>query len=41
MAINLEYKLNPRGDGFPWLSIKAVYRYRLIKGVDYNFTTSD
>ena len=41
MAINLECKLNSRGDGFPWLSIKAVYGYRLIKGVDYNSTTLD
>ena len=41
MAINLEGKLNLRGDGFPWLSIKAVYRDRLIKEVDYNYTMPD
>ena len=34
VAINLESKLNLRGDGFSWLSIKAAYRYRSIKEVN-------
>jgi hypothetical protein len=41
MAINLEGKLNLRGNGFPWLSIKAVYRNRLVKEVDYNYIILD
>ena len=41
MAINLESKLNLRGDRFPWLSIKAAYKYRSIKGVDYNRIITD
>jgi hypothetical protein len=41
MAINLESKLYLRGDRFFWLSIKAAYRYRSIKGVDYNYIITD
>jgi hypothetical protein len=41
VAINLESKLNLRGDGFSWLSIKAAYKYRSIKGVDYNHIIMD
>ena len=40
-AINLERKLNLRGNRFPWLSIKAAYRYRSTKGVDYNRIITD
>jgi hypothetical protein len=36
-AINLESKLYLRGDRFSWLFIKAAYKYRFIKGVDYNY----
>jgi hypothetical protein len=39
MAINLESKFNLRGNRFLWLFIKAVYRDRLVKEVDYNYIT--
>ena len=35
-AINLESKLNLRGDRLAWLFIKAINRDRLVKEVDYN-----
>jgi hypothetical protein len=41
MAINLEGKLNLRGDRFSWLFIKAVYRDGLVKEIDYNYITLD
>ena len=41
MAINLEGKLDLRGDRFLWLSIKAVYRDGLVKEVDCNYITLD
>ena len=41
MAIYLKNKLNPRGDRLSWLSIKPIYRYKLIKEVDYNNITLD
>jgi hypothetical protein len=37
IAINLESKLNLRGDRLVWLSIKAINRDGLIKEVDYNY----
>jgi hypothetical protein len=40
-VINLESKLNLRGNGFSWLSIKAAYRYRSIKGVNRNYIIID
>jgi hypothetical protein len=40
-AINLESKLNLRGNRFSWLFIKAAYRYRSIKGVHYNYIIID
>jgi hypothetical protein len=40
-AVNLESKLNLRGDRFSWLSIKAAYRYRSIKEVDRNYIITD
>jgi hypothetical protein len=40
-AINLESELNPRGNRFLRLSIKAAYRYRSAKGVDRNHITID
>jgi hypothetical protein len=38
-AVNLESKLDPRGDRLAWLSIKAINRDRLVKEVDYNYTS--
>ena len=40
-AIYLKSKLNPRGDRLSWLSIKPIYRYRLVKEVDCNNITPD
>ena len=40
-AINLESKLYLRGNRFSWLSIKAAYKYKSIKGVDYNRIITD
>jgi hypothetical protein len=37
VAINLESKLDPRGDRLAWLSIKAINGDGLIKEVDYNY----
>ena len=40
-AINLESKLNPRGNKLAQLSIKAINRDKLVKEVDYNYILLD
>jgi hypothetical protein len=40
-AVNLESKLDPRGDRLTWLFIKAINGNRLIKEVDRNYTSLD
>jgi hypothetical protein len=41
MAVNLESKLDPRGNRLAWLSIKAINRDRLVKVIDYNYILLD
>jgi hypothetical protein len=40
-AVNLESKLDLRGNRLAWLSIKAINRDRLVKEVDYNCISLD
>ena len=40
-AVNLESKLNLRGNKLAWLSIKAINGDGLVKEVDYNYTSLD
>ena len=41
IAVNLESKLDLRGNRLAQLSIKAINRDRLIKEVDYNYILLD
>jgi hypothetical protein len=40
-AINLESKLDLRGNRLAWLSIKAINRDRLVKEVNRNYILLD
>jgi len=40
-AVNLESKLNLRGNRLAWLSIKAINRDGLVKAVDRNYILLD
>jgi len=41
VAVNLESKLNLRGNRLTWLSIKAINRDGLVKEVDRNYILLD
>jgi len=41
VAVNLESKLDLRGNRLAWLSIKAINGDGLVKEVDYNYILLD
>ena len=41
VAVNLESKLDLRGNRLAWLFVKAINRDRLVKEVDYNYILLD
>jgi hypothetical protein len=41
IAVNLESKLDLRGNRLAWLFIKAINRDRLVKEVNYNYISLD
>ena len=41
VAINLESKLNLKGDRLAWLSVKAINKDGLVKEINYNYISLD